>query len=176
MAQRFYVNEEGYFVGSYDGPDKDMPEWLDDLIEVDSPPLDHTWNWNFSTSEWSSPSTTTQDLLVYSGGKRWEKENGGFQIGGMHIATDDRSKTMITGARIAADANTDFSTPWKTPDGNFTRITAPIIVMISNAMLDHVDACFNKEELISADIVSGAITTTEQIDAAWNDEALTNRG
>lgn len=108
------------------------------------------------------------DLLDYSSHKRWEKENGGFDIGGMHIATDDRSKTMITGARIKADNDPNFTTPWKTPDGAFTRIDAAQIIAISNAMLDHVAACFDTEELVASQITSGNITTFEQIETAWN--------
>lgn len=175
MTQKFFVNSEGLYVGSYDGPDEDKPDWFDDTIEVTKIPEDPSWVWDFVKKKWVTTKTIEQ-LLKYSGDKRWDKENGGFEIGGMHIATDDRSKTMITGARIASDANSEFSTPWKTPDGSFTRITAPVIIMISNAMLDHVDACFNKEEEVAQLINTDVITTIEQIDTAWADEALTNRG
>lgn len=112
------------------------------------------------------PSKT--ELLAYSSNKRWEKENGGFELGEMFIATDDRSKTMITGARIKADGDPTFTTPWKGPDGSFNRITAPAIIMISDAMLNHVAACFDKEEAISIKIMNGTFTTTAQIDGAWN--------
>ncbi|MCM2433223.1 DUF4376 domain-containing protein [Agrobacterium rosae] len=107
------------------------------------------------------------ELFAYSSDKRWDVENSGFELGNMHIATDDRSKTMITGARIKADGDENFTTPWKTPDGTFTRIDAATIIAISDAVLDHVADCFDKEEAVASGILSGTITTLEQINSAW---------
>jgi hypothetical protein len=110
---------------------------------------------------------TKADLLQYSSDKRWEKETGGFMLGEMFIATDDRSKTMIMGARIKADGDATFTTPWKTPDGTFTRIDAPTIIAVSDAVLNHVAYCFDREEVVASGIENGSITTFDQIDAAW---------
>ncbi|MDU8502973.1 hypothetical protein RYB01_27840, partial [Pseudomonas syringae] len=52
-------------------------------------------------------------LLVYAADKRWRVETGGIVVGGMSVATDDRSKLMITGARVKADKDAAFTTNWK---------------------------------------------------------------
>lgn len=89
-------------------------------------------------------------------------------MGDMHIATDDRSKTMIMGARIKAAGDADFTTPWKAADGTFTRIDAATIMAVSDAVLAHVAACFDKEEVVASGIESGTISTVDQIDEAWS--------
>ncbi len=104
-------------------------------------------------------------LLVYAADKRWRVETGGIVVGGMSVATDDRSKLMITGARVKADKDAAFTTNWKTPAG-FVEIDAATIIAISNAVLDHVDASFAIEGAVLAGIEAGTITTQAQIDAA----------
>lgn len=47
-------------------------------------------------------------LAAYAADKRWQKETGGFEFNGLHIATDDRSKIMIAGAREAAKSQSGF--------------------------------------------------------------------
>ncbi|WP_296076625.1 DUF4376 domain-containing protein [uncultured Agrobacterium sp.] len=131
-------------------------------------PLKPGANFEMKDGGWVATVLSKDELIDYSSNKRWEKENGGFEVGNMHIATDDRSKTMITGARVKADNDPSFTIPWKTPDGTFTRINATQIIAISNAMLDHVAACFDTEELVASQIMSGNITTFEQIETAWN--------
>ncbi|RRY17926.1 DUF4376 domain-containing protein [Brucella anthropi] len=106
-------------------------------------------------------------LRDYAANKRWQKETGGIEINGLTVATDDRSKTMISGARVAAQNDPNFTTQWKGADGSFVTIDAASIVGISDAMLAHVSSCFATEAQVLADIEVGTISTTEQIDAAF---------
>lgn len=106
-------------------------------------------------------------LQEYAAAKRWEKEVGGIAVNGLTVATDDRSKTMISGARVAAMANPDFTTAWKGSGGEFVPLDASAVVAISDAVLAHVSNCFAIEAQVLADIEAGAITTVEQIDAAF---------
>ncbi|MBA8851177.1 hypothetical protein FHW20_002112 [Ochrobactrum intermedium] len=105
-------------------------------------------------------------LVAHVAQKRWEKEVGGIEINGLTVATDDRSKMMISGARLAAEADPGFTTRWKS-GGVFVTIDAPAVIAISNAVLAHVSACFALEAQVQADIEAGTITTVEQIDAAF---------
>ena len=105
------------------------------------------------------------DLVAYTADKRWQVETGGIMVGGVPVATDDRSKTMIIGARIKADRDPAFNTKWKTPAG-FLMIDAPTIIAISDAVLAHVDACFAAEAIVLDEIEAGAITAVTQIDEA----------
>lgn len=112
----------------------------------------------------SYPAMTLQE---YAAAKRWEKETGGIEINGLTVATDDRSKTMISGARVAAQNDPEFLTQWKAADGTFATINAAAIIAISDAMLAHVSHCFAIEAQVLAEIEAGTISTVEQIDAAF---------
>lgn len=105
-------------------------------------------------------------LSTYASSKRYAKEIGGITVSGVPVATDDRSKLLIAGARIKADANPGFTTKWKTASG-FVPIDAATIITISDAVLAHVNDCFEIEETMLDDIDAGTITTREQIDAAF---------
>lgn len=108
-----------------------------------------------------------QALTLYAADKRWQKETGGFEFNGLHIATDDRSKIMISGARVAAEADQNFTTQWKGADGVFITLDAPMIIAISNAVSSHVSDCFAIEAQVIAQIDNVSITNTDQIDSAF---------
>ena len=103
-------------------------------------------------------------LQEYAAAKRWEKEVGGIEINGLTVATDDRSKTMISGARVAAMADPAFITAWKTSNGEFVPLDARAVIAISDAVLAHVTGCFAIEAEVLSGIESGSITTHAQID------------
>lgn len=112
------------------------------------------------------PEPEPVDLVAYAAQRRWEHEVGGLMFAGFHIATDDRSKLMIVGARAAASADPDFTTEWKLP-GGFVTLDADTIIAISDAVLAHVAESFAAEAQVLAAIDTGAITTTAEIDAAF---------
>lgn len=105
-------------------------------------------------------------LDTYTAAKRYERETGGITIAGATIATDDRSKLMITGARIKAESDSSFTTTWKTRDGRIS-LDAPTIINISNAVLSHVNECFELEDRILTAIEDGGITSRDQIDTLF---------
>lgn len=113
------------------------------------------------------PVPTPEELVAYAAQKRWEKEVGGTEVSGLVVHTDDRSKALIMGARIAAEADPDFTTDWKTADGSFVTIDAATIISVSNAVLAHVAACFAIEAQVLAGVEAETITTTAEIDAAF---------
>lgn len=84
--------------------------------------------------------------------KRWRVETGGITISGIPVHTDDRSKLMITGARIKADADANFTTQWVTADGSIVPLTAAQIIAIADAVRAHVDACFAAFATLAATI------------------------
>lgn len=110
---------------------------------------------------------SADDLVAYASSARYRKEVGGIVVADVPVATDDRSKQMILGARVAADADPDFATLWVGADGNIYPITAAAMVMISNAVMAHVAACFATFATVKAQIDAGTITTAAQIDAAF---------
>lgn len=106
------------------------------------------------------------ELPAYAAMRRWQKEVGGIVVNGVPVATDDRSKMMLMGARLAAQADANFTTRWKTPAG-FVTLDAATFIALSDAVLAHVDACFATEAAVLDDIAAGVITTAEQIDNAF---------
>ena len=106
------------------------------------------------------------DLRAYAAMKRWQAEIGGIVVAGVPIATDDRSKLMITGARIKADADAGFTTPWAVGDEVFP-LTSEQIVAISDAVLSHVSEVFAAFAATVSAIADGSITTKAEVDAAF---------
>ncbi|MTW19462.1 DUF4376 domain-containing protein [Rhodoplanes serenus] len=109
----------------------------------------------------------TVDLAAYAADARWRRETGGIVVGGIPIATDDRSKLLIAGARIHAEVDPAWSTVWTTADGVRHPVTAAQVIAISAAVLAHVDAAFRLYDEVVAAIDAGTITTPAEIDAAF---------
>lgn len=107
-------------------------------------------------------------LDTYASFCRWRKEVGDITVNGISVATDDRSKQMITGARLAAEADVNFTTPWVGTDGSITTLNATQVIAISDAVLAHVQSCFSTFAAVSSGIADETVTTRQQIDAAFS--------
>ena len=111
--------------------------------------------------------TETQRKLAILAAHRYSVESGGITINGIPVATDDRSKLMLTGARNAAISDETFTTKWKTA-GGFVELTAAQIIALSDAVASHVNACFTAEAAVAGNIAE--YSTPEQIKSAFNGE------
>lgn len=120
-----------------------------------------------ATAEYETRAPAAGELLQYAADARYAKEIGGIVVSGIPIATDDRSKQMILGAHVAANADPTFTTDWVGSDGSVTAVNAAMIVAISNAVLAHVNSVFAAYKTASAEINAGTFTTFDQIDAAF---------
>jgi Domain of unknown function (DUF4376) len=112
------------------------------------------------------PAARKAALMTYARTKRWRIETGGIEVGGIAVATDDRSKLMLQGARTSAEANPAFTTRWDAGDAGVT-LTSGQIIAISDAVAAHVNAVFARFDTIRDQIASGALTTKAAIDAAF---------
>ena len=107
-----------------------------------------------------------EKLHAYAAQKRWEVETGGIVFSSMPVPTDDRAKALITGAAGSSKPDTDVvkfkvGTSW-------VDLTLAQIRAIQDAITNHVQAAFDTEANVSADITAGNITTFAEIDgAAW---------
>lgn len=113
------------------------------------------------------PVLTDAELIAYAADRRWRREVGGILVGTVPVATDDRSKLMITGARLAAGADPAWSTVWHGADGQTYPVDAAAMVAISDAVQAHVNSSFATFASVKAAIDAGEITTTDEIDAAF---------
>lgn len=107
------------------------------------------------------------DLYAAAAELRWRKEVAGIDFGGVPIPTDDRSMLMLAGARIAAMADPDFVTRWKTPAG-WVELNATQIIAVSDAVQAHIAACFALEADVAAAIEAEQITTIEEVEAVFS--------
>ena len=107
------------------------------------------------------------DLVDYAADRRWRKEIGGIIVAGIPVATDDRAKLMITGARVAAMADPGWTTSWHGTDGNTYPVDAAAMVTISDAVQAHVNATFSTFAVVKAAIEAGEFTTATEVDAAF---------
>lgn len=110
---------------------------------------------------------TIAELIAYAAAARWTKETAGISVGGVPIATDDRSKIMIIGARVAAEANASWATVWIGNDGAAYPVNAAQMIAISDAVQAHVNLVFVTFSDIKADIEAEVITTAAEINAAF---------
>jgi len=77
--------------------------------------------------------------------KRWRIETGGLTVGGMPVDTSDRTKLLVTGARIRADAEPEAEFRWKAASGVFVTLTSEQIIAIADALAAFVQALFDAE-------------------------------
>ena len=107
-------------------------------------------------------------LTAYAAALRWAKENGGTIVAGVPVATDDRAKQMIMGARLAASDNASFSTPWIGDDGGVYVLDAQAVIAVSNGILAHVAGVFATFATVKAGIDAGSITMPDQVAVAFS--------
>jgi hypothetical protein len=87
---------------------------------------------------------------------RWREETGGFtlalesSVGDLVIATDDRSKALLTGAFLLAQANNEFTTVCKDRNNQFVTVSAAQIIGAFTAMSAWIEELFQKERTLGA--------------------------
>ncbi|WP_447590194.1 DUF4376 domain-containing protein [Aquipseudomonas campi] len=95
--------------------------------------------------------------------RRYKAEVAGISVVGMQIDTDDRSKTLIAGAALAAMRNPDYVLNWKTSSG-FVQLNSGQVLAVADAVHVHVQACFDREaELLAL----GDSITVADIETGW---------
>lgn len=101
--------------------------------------------------------------------RRYREECRGVVIAGRRYDSDRKSQGRVTGAVVAAQqalsANAPFSLRWKTRDG-WVALDAQQMVAMANAVLAHVQACFDREsELLDA--VETGTYSDEMLGTGW---------
>jgi hypothetical protein len=86
---------------------------------------------------------------------RYAKEVGGIVVGGAPVATDRETQAKLIAARILAKENAGYTVNWKTPAG-FVSLDAATIISVADAVAAHIQACFDREAVLSAAIDNAA--------------------
>ena len=108
------------------------------------------------------PATDWASLIA---ARRWLAETSGTTFAGMPIDTDDRSKLLINGAALRADRSADYVLRWKTSEG-FVDLTAIQVLAVADAVSEHVQLCFDREDVLLGAVADGSITT-EMLEEGW---------
>lgn len=92
----------------------------------------------------------------------------GTTLNGMRIETDPESRGILTAAYFLAKTNPDYTIPnWKIDDGVYATLAANAIIEAGDAVTAFVQRCFDKNADVDKAIMAGAITTHEEIKAAF---------
>ncbi|GEM_PF-3006510 len=110
-------------------------------------------------------------LLSHLADRRWRAEVGGTLWNGWQLATDERSqgKYLAELAAVNEGVRVDGS-PWKFPHG-FESLSNQQVREMAIAARGHVLASYAKEAELAVGIGAGVITSFEEIDTAFGDEA-----
>jgi len=119
-------------------------------------------SWDADAEEWAV------DLTKYLSSYRDQFVYAGIEVNDITIPTDDLTVSRITGARIKADLDPDFTFKWKV-SGSFVDLTAEQIIAISDAIFNHIQNCFTAESGVSLD----GLTTIQEVEEAF-DTALSD--
>lgn len=86
-----------------------------------------------------------------------------INIGGVKVTPDNITQQRIMAARIIAKENADYTVNWKTNDG-FIELSAAQIIGIADSIRNHVQKCFDAENVV----LNGSYSTIEQLEEAFN--------
>lgn len=101
---------------------------------------------------------------------RWRRETGGTVVAGLAVPTDDKTQSKLQGAVLAAMLDANYTVQWKLADGSFARLNSSQIVAVAQGVRAHVQACFDYEAGLSAQIESAATPAALaaiDIEAGW---------
>lgn len=81
----------------------------------------------------------------------------GISVAGIAVATDDVSQNRLAAAALSALIDPATKVQWKLPSGEFTTLEAPAIIEVAKAVRAHVQACFDHEARLLAEVTQGRI-------------------
>ena len=114
---------------------------------------------------WKPAELTPEAWIDKIADRRYQAEVSGITLSGIPVATDDRSKLLISGAAQRAAREPGYTLRWKTYEG-FIDLSAEQVQAMADAVADHVQACFNREAELQAAVADGSITA-EMLEQGW---------
>ena len=87
---------------------------------------------------------------------RFDVENGGTTLAGSFVATDEKTRSVLTAARIKAREDDNFTVNYKFGPGLFATLTAAQIIATADGVAAFIQACFDREEVLSDLILAAA--------------------
>ena len=118
-----------------------------------------------ASHSWTAMPLDTAKDIAYSllAEWRWEKEIGGITFGEISIPTDRETQAKVAGAYIKGQADSEYVIDnWKFALNTFMSLDVQTIIEIGDAIVSHVQACFNEEANYSNQITEAE--TVEEIE------------
>lgn len=106
-----------------------------------------------SVNKTFSPPIIEIDFAAELKNVRDKKLGGGITVGGTEIGTDNLTQSRIMAVSIKAKEDSAYTVKWKLKSG-FITLDATTIIIISNAVHDHVQACFTAESNVDLALVA----------------------
>jgi hypothetical protein len=127
------------------------------------------WMWNGTTMSQPAEGQYTPDQLkAYAETVREATANGGMVADGIPIKTDVFNRTRVTNARVAAEADAQYSTTILGSDGNLYPVNAQQVIAVSDAEITFGTDLADTYATVHGGADDGTITTLQQIDAAFS--------
>jgi len=129
--------------------------------------------WALIDGVWTAPPPAPEPLpdwpaLIAS--RRYDAETAGIDLNGMRIDTGRDSQALITGAAVSAMLDPGYSVRWKTA-GGFVELSAEQIIGVASAVRAHVQACFDREADLLAELDAGTLTA-DMLQEGWPNEPV----
>lgn len=112
------------------------------------------------------PEVQMSDVLANLKAARDAALSGGVTVNGISVQTDNLSQQRLTAAALAAQIDPAGTVRWKTADG-FVTLTAAQIVAVAMAVRAHVQACFDREAELMAEIEASDTPEAVDISTGW---------
>lgn len=111
------------------------------------------------------------DALAALAAARWARQQQ-FTYQGAIALSDDVTIGRITAKVVAAQVSGASPPPstWKFAEGRFAKVTIPDLVAYGLAIGGHVQACFDREEVLAAQIATAATVAAVgaiDLEAGW---------
>lgn len=97
---------------------------------------------------------------------RDEKLLGGISVNGIDIQTDDLSQQRLMATRIIAKENPDYAVNWKAGNG-FVTLTSEQIIMLADAVRNHVQKCFDTEKFITEQHSENSFNSIKEVEQSF---------
>lgn len=132
-------------------------EWLDMELARVVPSVGASGGYTPPEPEPETLESVKRDKLAEIAAARYEEEVGGVTVGGITIATDRQTQSIITGAFISMSQGLLASVDWKAENGTWVKLNLTQLTPIAQAVVGHVQGCFTKESVLAEQV---AVATT----------------
>ncbi|MNM46285.1 hypothetical protein D3C81_572220 [compost metagenome] len=122
---------------------------------------------DFGTVEpYVAPVLTVEAQRARIAARRYQAEVTGIQVGETMVDTGRDSQALITGAALQSLIDPSYSLRWKTATGVFIELDAQQVIGMATLVRAHVQACFEREAALLAELDAGTLTDN-MLEEGW---------